>query len=668
MNEIALTIEDTAKDIKAVQNAIPEVLQQLSVIKDKIPSPLTSAQSSTAEELLPEILQKVSIIHDTVTSPPVPAPAQPSAPSSPPARFFNVPYHRARNFIGQDKPMTTFDGMAQAVFEMLRNTNIPFLVVLDNLGDPTLLAKARQCLPASPNSSVIITTRIQQVLELATVSGTMEIDSITEDDAMRLFFQSTKRSQDATVSDRLSAETIVRELCQHPLAVTQAGHFVHRKKMDLRLFMSQFEKLKLSILCEIPQMTDYYAKLGGCEIMTALNVFTAWQISASFAIFCSIVNPWGSPKEMSQETGSFLAAYLGNWGTDIFSDILSEFADLGLIQEFHLGYGGYYRATLHKLVKDLILLRLTRDQRSQYEALEAEMMLQKIGAAKNQTEIAASDSALEPEPAATFKHQMEELRRLAPSLHPSQGYTALDCRAMQRIIVSLAENGLGQLTFDEVKEMFCVTSERMRDVTTNVAASMRLESLYRILLPLIRHYGLYSVSAIANIYYMAILYRTSGGPQNTGIAAAIWRCAISRRLSLVNVESYQNSVTNLDQDAMMARSAQELGPLLTTPRNYEETQGHLERAFIYYERTEDRLRLNTIEALGFLAEALSYQGRREEAIRYCQSAIRRHVLADRLGCLYMLEISHFMALQMMHLKDYSAAEGIVRALKTSLEE
>ncbi|CAE6455371.1 unnamed protein product [Rhizoctonia solani] len=114
----------------------------------------------------------------------------------------------------------------QATLQWLESYYEPWLVVLDNVDDPSL--PIRDYLPGGKHGSIIITTRLSGMVSLA--QGTQSdcnVSSMDPDDAMALLLKSA-RKQDQSLSDKElgSARALLQDMGHLALAVVHAGAFI----------------------------------------------------------------------------------------------------------------------------------------------------------------------------------------------------------------------------------------------------------------------------------------------------------------------------------------------------------------------------------------------------------------------------------------------------------
>ena len=91
-----------------------------------------------------------------------------------------------------------------------------------------------------------------------------------EDAAIALLIQQSQANQGITED----AKKIVERLVCHPLAITQAGAYIRKRKLRFCEFMDHYKRQKRTILENTPQLSQDRKSLGNAEEETSLNLFT----------------------------------------------------------------------------------------------------------------------------------------------------------------------------------------------------------------------------------------------------------------------------------------------------------------------------------------------------------------------------------------------------------
>lgn len=241
----------------------------------------------------------------------------------------------------------TMDGKAQAIFRHLANTKTPWLVVFDNVDKPEMMRKIKRCFPVAQNASVLITTRRQNVQDFLRLDGSVDMENMEEEDAVELLLQASRSGDTKNIEPRSKrvVRSIVSQLWMNPLAIVQAGLYIHRSRLDFLAFLERC-KDQSEIFSDRLVATDYITNLEGPEMAHILSVYTTWdhsirqvknakgdgprahrddllniiafQFSSSFSEsrfvqFCSAMQPWDTKDRMAEQPGAFLAACLPGW-------------------------------------------------------------------------------------------------------------------------------------------------------------------------------------------------------------------------------------------------------------------------------------------------------------------------------------------------------------------
>lgn len=285
----------------------------------------------------------------------------------------------------------------------------PWLMVFDNYDDPQVFSNIQEFIPESSFGRILITSRHADTLALADEKGRIELRGLAQKDAVELLLRQS--ALQGVQHDDHAASAIVERLGCHPLAIDQAGSYIHKRRISLEEFLIDYESRQKTILQEIPRMTQYRRKVLDADQEILLNVFTTCELSfqqllakddsrrisgrlLTFIAFfhCSsfyesvIRGFWNNPLRVawSPEASHFLSECLGlsdgKWDSGIFLDRLVELRDLSLIQSFNRDPHGYSYLTLHPLIQDWLILRLDHETCVQYSVWATNVLLYSAGA------------------------------------------------------------------------------------------------------------------------------------------------------------------------------------------------------------------------------------------------------------------------------------------------
>ncbi len=280
--------------------------------------------------------------------------------------------------------LSNIEARVAFVLKKLPSWTVRWLMVFDNYDNPDTFPNIRDFIPQSKFGAVLVTSRHPGSDAFAIYqSNFIELSGLEESAAVALLVQQSQ-SNEVISSD---AKTIVERLGCHPLAITQAGAYIKKRKLRLCEFMDHYKRRKRIILENTPQLSQYRKRLGNAEEETSLSVFTTWELSfrqlqseasedgveAKLLTLMAYFNEKdiseqlfagfkANQKRLLESTKLLIwlnafSSVEGQWNSDLFGDVLIRLRDSSLLQPFARGLDGYYHASLHPLVKDWILLR-----------------------------------------------------------------------------------------------------------------------------------------------------------------------------------------------------------------------------------------------------------------------------------------------------------------------
>jgi hypothetical protein len=139
-----------------------------------------------------------------------------------------------------------------------------WLIVLDNCGNPVEF-NIEDYIPESEQGKVLITSRHADATWLAREENRIHLQSLLEFEAIELLLGQDKRQQTGYAAFEC-AKLIVERLGYHPLAIAQAGAYIHKRKLALQEFLDHFQRKRAIILKETtPQISHYRCKLRGLK-------------------------------------------------------------------------------------------------------------------------------------------------------------------------------------------------------------------------------------------------------------------------------------------------------------------------------------------------------------------------------------------------------------------
>ncbi|KAK1981299.1 hypothetical protein LZ30DRAFT_782150 [Colletotrichum cereale] len=126
-----------------------------------------------------------------------------------------------------------------------RNAEEEWLLVFDN-NDSIDVSKY---LPPGNTGNILFTSRRNDVSPSLDGDQTLAIETMKEDDALALLYRASRRQKQAfDASDEKHGKDIVRELGYLPLAIDQAGSYVHNQDCSLGTYLRDFQARRNDIL------------------------------------------------------------------------------------------------------------------------------------------------------------------------------------------------------------------------------------------------------------------------------------------------------------------------------------------------------------------------------------------------------------------------------------
>ena len=185
------------------------------------------------------------------------------------------------------------DMAVMLVKDVLSSWSDPWLLVFDNLDNPSDLDGILDFFPEGPSGSILVTSRYAGSKELGQA---MQLDQMELKECLQLLLPSAQ----VDVEQHAAAEEIAKRLGYLPLAIDQARAYIRRRQLHLGDFLIEYEKRKKNIMQEIPQYWQYQQRLSDSKEKTPLSLFTTWEMSLELL---------GSGKEHSQQLRDVLTLF-----------------------------------------------------------------------------------------------------------------------------------------------------------------------------------------------------------------------------------------------------------------------------------------------------------------------------------------------------------------------
>jgi hypothetical protein len=166
------------------------------------------------------------------------------------------------------------DAQASVTFvrDVLSSWSDAWLMVFDNLDNPSDLQDIDNFFPDSRHGSILVTSRYAGTKRLG---QTIELDQMVEKEALQLLLgPSGLRTDDA------AAKEVLRRLGYLPLAIDQAGAYILKRGLHPKSFLDEFERRKDGIMKETPSYWLYRSTLPDQD-KAPLSLLTTWEMSLS---------------------------------------------------------------------------------------------------------------------------------------------------------------------------------------------------------------------------------------------------------------------------------------------------------------------------------------------------------------------------------------------------
>ncbi|KIJ50252.1 hypothetical protein M422DRAFT_116234, partial [Sphaerobolus stellatus SS14] len=281
-----------------------------------------------------------------------------------------------KNIARQLEPECVLENNEAAV-DMVKSTlsdwTDSWLLVFDNLDNPSEVAAIPDFFPESKFGSILITSRYRGLQELGQHCLLQEMD---EDDGLSLLL-----GQQYSEEDEVLGKKILELLGHLPLAIDQARAYISRRGLHPQDFITEFNTRKTELFKATPSIWQYKYKQSNAEKETVLNVATTWEMSLSL-LETSVGQPskdlqdiltllaFFHPRAISEDIFShsigshgtatspmFVFNDNGKWNHLKFEDILTKMQELSLLQFSHHS-NSQIIISIHLLVSEWLCMRL----------------------------------------------------------------------------------------------------------------------------------------------------------------------------------------------------------------------------------------------------------------------------------------------------------------------
>ena len=132
-----------------------------------------------------------------------------------------------------------------AVKRFLSTTQNTWLLIFDNVEDPSLIVKYR---PDKSNGHILLTSR-SHTFDILGITSPTELGEMAPEEALMFLLKRTGReNQQLSAETRLSAEQLTEELGFLPLALEQAGAYILKRQTLIPDYLISYRKRRIVLL------------------------------------------------------------------------------------------------------------------------------------------------------------------------------------------------------------------------------------------------------------------------------------------------------------------------------------------------------------------------------------------------------------------------------------
>jgi tetratricopeptide (TPR) repeat protein/transcriptional regulator with XRE-family HTH domain len=249
--------------------------------------------------------------------------------------------------------------VARAVIAWLEQCEQPWLLIVDNADEPSLLGPY---LPRRGQGHVLLTTRASAVGALA---SSLEVDTMSLLEGTQLLLRRAGRLEHAREEEVNEAGNIVVALAQFPLALDQAGAYIEESGCSLRDYLQLYEQHRSFLLAWRGTQTTRYPE----------SVATTWSLSfqrvgqqspaaAELLRLCAFLDPDHIPEELLTEGAPYWPARLQEAVTNrlSFNQMLEVLLRFSLVKRM----AADRLLSLHRLVQVVQMEHLDPEEHQQW--------------------------------------------------------------------------------------------------------------------------------------------------------------------------------------------------------------------------------------------------------------------------------------------------------------
>ncbi|MFZ3166862.1 MAG: FxSxx-COOH system tetratricopeptide repeat protein [Candidatus Methanoperedens sp.] len=242
--------------------------------------------------------------------------------------------------------------------------NSRWLLIFDNADDPKLVEKY---FPFQSKGHIILTSRAQIFANLH-IMKPLKMDEMSPDESKQFLLRRTGRNDIPLNQIETDAiEQLGKELDYFPLALEQAGAFIHEKSSGFNDYLISYRNRGLELLEE--KKSDSYPK----------SIATTWSLnfeqvkqtsnaSIDLLYVSAFLSPYGIPLELIAHGAKELGPALSTSLTDVESDPVSLNKVLEPLSKFSLISLDpvHHTYSIHRMVQAVLKDKMDSDTRRQW--------------------------------------------------------------------------------------------------------------------------------------------------------------------------------------------------------------------------------------------------------------------------------------------------------------
>ena len=527
--------------------------------------------------------------------------------------------------------------------------NSGWLLIFDNADNPELV---KNYIPTNLKGHIILTSRAQ-VFDKIGIVYPLQLETMSPDEAKHLLLKRTG-SNNLETADMNAVEQLAKELDYLPLALEQAGAYIHKIKCSFHDYLTSYRKRGLELLEQTKVVADKYPKsVATTWLLNFEQVERNSKASADLLQASAFLNPYDIPLELltigAPELGEAICSELLVVDTNplILDELLLPLSQYSLISR------DFSKRTysIHRLIQVVLRDRLGPDA----ERLWAERIVRAVNRVFPDVEFSTWSLCNRILPNAQvcaglikkwgFEFQETALLLNKAGFYQFERAQYADAEQMYRHALIIKEKTLG-LDHPDV----AVSLNNLAELYRAQGKFSEADPLYRRALAIQEKVlGPDHPAVAVSLNNLAELYRAQGkyteveqmyrcalaiqekvlGPDHPDVAASLNNLAglYQEQGKYIEVEQMYRRALAIQEKVLgpdhpfVAASLNNLAGLYQTQGKYTEAEGMCRRALAIYEKVLGPDNPDVAASLNNLAGLYQVQGKYTEAEEMCRLAL-----------------------------------------------